>query len=738
MSASGGAAQTDRVETWMSSKSSTFGNQVFLEVLSTLAAGLVAALGGLWISGLRWMDIQGIWGQADLLVAYASAKSIAQNGWLSVNEYLGFPFVQDWSHFPAASPLSIIEMKGLLAIGASPIATVNLMFLLSFPFIAICTYVSLRYLGALRIVSFPLALAFALLPWHFARLEHLQLANYWIIPLGVVWLAYSVAIPRANTDVTSLSWPSRAFLIALVCGVLVGLSDPYIAVFFLILGGFGFVFRLSRSVFRQHLLRRTIALAAPLLTFGLQLVITKSLADGPSVGVGFVRPLFNQLYYGGYWFSLFIDQSTSPLSALFPNSALRTFLLEHADMESNASYNLALAFASVVCVLVILASLFSAGKIWRDSGTFEAVKIWSALWLVSVACFVMTGFGVVFGVMVTTQIRAWGRMSIVTGGIAVVILALVLTTLWNRTSFARHKRSRLFGKLAISSFLVVLLLDAFGRPSPIPVDTSTVPDLAMMISRAEKDLPDDCSVMNLPLTGFPEGGGAGEMGVYDAVLPYLASDGWRFSFGMVQNQVGAEWRKKLAEDPRILVEQVRSLGFCALLLDADGFTDSGKLKLTLDQELGMPVAAAANRWFVYDLGDSPTNSRSNALLGPQILFGSGFVVEVDPANQPSARRIAKSSASIFVTNPIDEKIQTTARLILDASACTRPVAVSLAGAPGFLRKLEVPAGNRLAFAQQFEIDGMSAQVIEIESQPTACHLADGNKTGVEVSELSVD
>jgi hypothetical protein len=628
-------------------------------------------------------------------------------------------------------------MKVLLAAGASPIATVNLVFILSFPLISIFTYLALRYLGALRAVAVVLALSFALLPWHFARLEHLQLANYWIIPLGIVWLTYVVAIPRARQATENFPRLLRPFPVALICGLLVGLSDPYIAVFFVIIGLTGFLFRLRKSNSRREIFTRFVTLAAPIMMFSLQLVVTKMMSVGPAVGTGFARPLFNQLYYGGYWFSLFIDQSTSPVAQLFPNSTLKAFLLEHADMESNASYNLALALASALCALVLLYAILNPRTTKSSSDNDEALRIWSGLWLISVACFVMTGFGIIFGVLVTTQIRAWGRISIVCAGIALVVLALLLTTLWKRIACARSWPRRLASKSLILGFLAVLLLDSFGRPNPIPVETDTTLSLAAMVAQAKSRLPEDCAVMNLPLTGFPEGGPQGAMKPYDAFLPYLVSDGWRFSFGLVQNQVGAEWRKKLSAEPVVLVDEVRSLGFCALLLDSAGYTEPEKMGLELEGLLGRPVASAKNRWFLYTLGKVPLSDLGAGLVGPEILFGDGFAVETDPANKPSTRRIVSSRASIYVTNPSDKAVSVEARFTLDASKCVQSVGAVVTDGSSSQQEFEIPPRAIRQVSYNVNIDPMGSRELVITSEPTACESSDGSLSGTTVSGLTV-
>src|SRR5205814_2219326 len=116
----------------------------------------------------------------------------------------------------------LVLLRVLGALTGDPAATVNLLFVLSFPLVAVAALLVLRRLRVSALPAAVGALLYAFLPYHFYRGEnHLFLSGYYTVPLAV-YLALGLLDGRADDHRSR-----RQMLLRFAGCVLVGSGGAY-------------------------------------------------------------------------------------------------------------------------------------------------------------------------------------------------------------------------------------------------------------------------------------------------------------------------------------------------------------------------------------------------------------------------------------------------------------------------------------------------------------------------------
>src|SRR5215212_3758767 len=171
-------------------------------------------------------------------------KGILRHGWWLENPDLGAPSGQKLYDFPvlAHDGLHLVLIKLLGAFSSDPVFVANLFFLLSFPLVALTSFLVLRQLGISAAAALGCSVIYALAPYHFLRdHQHLNLAAYYSVPVGS-FLVLSILsgkllfARRRNPGARVLAWASRSSLITLIlCLFVASASSTYYAVFAILL-----------------------------------------------------------------------------------------------------------------------------------------------------------------------------------------------------------------------------------------------------------------------------------------------------------------------------------------------------------------------------------------------------------------------------------------------------------------------------------------------------------------------
>jgi len=105
-------------------------------------------------------------------------------------------------------------------------------------------------------------------------------------------------------------------------------------------------------------------------------------------------------------------------------------------------------------------------------------------------------------------------------------------------------------------------------------------------------LPEGSMIFQLPYVAFPGAGRTMPNGVgdYDHLVPYIYSDGLKWSFGAMNGRETAAWQSKTATLPAPqMVQELKDTGFAAIYVDQVAYADNGKQIVTdLAKVLGPP------------------------------------------------------------------------------------------------------------------------------------------------------
>jgi len=240
--------------------------------------------------------------------------------------------------------------------------------------------------------------------------------------------------------------------------------------------------------------------------------------------------------------------------------------------------------------------------------------LFGAMFLVMLLVGARGGFGFLLALAGFTDIRSWGRTSLVIGLLGLGALALAATA-------AGRRIGRPVVAVLTAALVVLGLFDQVPR-EPIPARAVGVAEVRIeraLVYEMEQALPVGAMVYQIPYGRFPEGGPRGAMIDYDQLRPYVLGRGrLRWSAGGLRGR-SADWQELWAPQPApVLLRAVAAGGFAALWVDVRAFgVDASQ---GLFEELTALIGASPRRsqdgmlaW--YDL--RPFAARTRAELGPQ-------------------------------------------------------------------------------------------------------------------------
>lgn len=689
-------------------------------LISVVAAIRVFGLPVDRLSALWSPSVQGEWITGDLNFAYGGAKTIALTGWLGQNDFLGFPFSQDYSHFPNTDLLNLLELKFLLALGFDPIATTNLNFVISFPLVAFAAFYALRFIGVSRLISWILSVSFALLPWHYLRITHQPLANYWILGASLVWLAIVIGL-RSPTFFARHKYLLLG--LGVILGIAQGLHSSYYAVFWLILAGTFGVLRFRKTDSPLALWQRSLVFVATPIAMVAMIKIIASGRYIPAIVDTTARTIDQQYNYAGHLASLFVIDGNSllagnPINGLLSNALSNPY---PTGLGEGIAHLSALAVLGIVLAFLLVLFLLSGSTLSsaRACRPFARVsRPWLGIFILAILFFTATGFGLLFGALATTQVRAWGRLTIVIVLIAFVILGLAATALMRNR--IKNRRMSLLLKFGTVGILVLLLLDGLTFRGQIYADTTLMPQLRSYTARADALLGPSCPILNLPRVSFPENVSETETSTYDQYLPFLASANRAYSFGQFEGQLGALWQQSLSSDPTTLTATAKALGFCGIEVDQAALKDPGSVIAGLTSVLGTPIATAADRWSLFSLERiAGTFADGDPRRAADVRFVKGFTGAGTTGLHEATAFLPGNSGTLRIGNPSDSATRVSGDITFGLPGCAPDASIVVTSAAGESR-LELKSGQETELPLDLAMNPQEIKTFALTGSPTVC------------------
>jgi hypothetical protein len=184
---------------------------------------------------------------------------------------------------------------------------------------------------------------------------------------------------------------------------------------------------------------------------------------------------------------------------------------------------------------------------------------------------------------------------------------------------------------AVAALTLVAVVDQTSpwyRPDP-GVAVATQKDMSDFTSKIRDDMPSQSLIYQYPDVSFPLSlTDTAPASAYDGFLPYLYSEGLRWSYGGLQGDPKSDWQSSLGQRP--FAQQaplLQAAGFTGLVIDTTALTSNPAALASAHAVLGKPDATSGSgRWEFYRLdGTDPTciagtDDLADVALAPPILY----------------------------------------------------------------------------------------------------------------------
>jgi len=504
----------------------------------------------------------------DGLFILATIKKVIEGAWIYINGRLGFPFCGNSYAYPIPDSGSLLLLKVLGKLFGSPQAAMNMFFLLGFPVTFICSYVFLRVVGLSRSFSAVAGILFAFLPFHFQRLNHLFFTWYFVVPIffyfGYNLFFYSTGFLRAEWSI------SKAVLSAVVLFVSASFGVYYAFFGCLLLfasAAAGAIRNNTSRCFMAGLAVIAVVVCGVLVNTAPNII--HKMASEHKNNVASRGPAESEVY-GLKLIQLLLPREGHRVRIV--DKAARRYARKFPLVNENATS--ALGVIGAAGLLLLLGTAFAA----LSGGKVDARLVFLSLITLFLILFAtIGGFSSLFAFMITSQLRAWNRISVFIGFGAISVFFLILQTYLQKHFLEAQARRAMLPVAVCLCFLGV-----FDQTSPASVSSASAlranfdSDHAF-VKGIEAIVPGDSAIYQLPYVPFPEAPTPYQLPEYALFAGFLHSTSLRWSYGGIKREEGDSFLKALSMQPlEGQVAEISRLGFAGIYVDRRGFEDHGR------------------------------------------------------------------------------------------------------------------------------------------------------------------
>ena len=535
-------------------------------LLGSLLTVTLALLNLFGTKGLTSLNLgKAIYFGEDSTLSLAIIKRISE-GWIYNNPRLGYPFGSSIFDYPIPDTASLLFYKLLTLLSFDTTTVLNVYFFISFPLTFVITLAVLRRLQFSLYISSLVSFLFTLLPFHFERFEigHVFYTWYFIIP--IITLMASELAGVTPTKIFNIN--SRSGLIRLItASIVIGCFGVYYSFF-------GIILLLSAGIFSTKKLEyiklkpTAIAISTVSLTVFLNLLpnILFKISNTSNSLVAARSPVESEVY--GLKFIQFILPNYEHRIEYFrkiANSYGSSFPLINENMMSSLGI---LGSLGLIYLLYISWQLFAGNKGIANATRFFTFSFWTLFLFATIG-----GFGAVFAIVISPQIRGWNRIGIFISFLALLSFATLLNVIKER-----FRVSRYLTPIFAATLMVLGIADVMPKACQVCI-TGNANYSAMQssfIKKIEASLPSHAAVYQYPYTQFPEVPKTNTMDSYSQLEGFIFSKKLRWSSGGMKGREGDSYHASLAaQSVDFQYPVLRELGFSAVYIDVRGYKDSG-------------------------------------------------------------------------------------------------------------------------------------------------------------------
>ena len=462
---------------------------------------------------------------------------------------LGAPFEGNWNDYPVSEDFLFATM-GYMARIVGLGAALNLGFLLVVLLNGCAFYGATRMLKYDRLLSLPLAFAYALPAFAYYRnIMHLTVLVAWTFPLVLALILKAFQAEKTDTS------GRKHFVIACLVGLLCGMTFVYNAWMITHLTALAALVALMR---KQKNAAKLLCLGVVAIFAGVLLTNLDTafywLQHGTPKDV-ILRPLFDGEREAIRLPSLFFPAEHN-IQAIVNWTQKHYYKAEFPLGEDASAYLGIIGIAGLVAMFGV-----TFWNLWKKRPLRPHLFFWQTLWV-----FV---YGIAGGVNLLLFIAGFNFFR-ATNRYSIVILALALLFLARLMTRVHLGKWRIPLAMAI---LGVVLVDQI-RPAITAQEIQGGHNLIVAhenyFSALEKALPAGAMIFEMPVTQFPENPlpYAGKWRDYEGLIPYIHTKDLRFSYGSNKGRGQEMWQFALMQQPvDKIVQQLSQYGFDAILID---------------------------------------------------------------------------------------------------------------------------------------------------------------------------
>ncbi len=539
----------------------------------------------------------------DSLLILPMVKVTAEHGFGAHwrNERMGAPGVQELYDFPVIDHLHFLIIAILSHVVSHVVLLYNVYFLLTFPLTVLTAMLVFRQLGLTLPAAAVGGILYSFLPYHYQRWEnHYFLAAYWVVPLS---LLPAFAITRGELLFFRQSaegkFQFRFFQRRTIGWLLLTLATASAGAYyaFFACGIIAFSGLYGWAVSRNW---RAMVSAGGVIAMIVAFGLLNHLPTYIFQATHGQHPVTDRYAEEADHYGLKIAHMVLPIEdhnlrllndvKWRYNSALRPSETENRS-ASLGLIGTAGLFGLVAVTLLPIRSPWPIGPL-------------AGMTLFTVLLATIGGFGSIFNLLVTPQIRAYNRISVF------IAFFALFAFMWAFDRFLLTRTGERAKRLRYPAWAVVLLI-GFLDQTPFSWFKSgiirTIGEQgerfhadARFFGDVERQMSGASRVFCLPYCPFPESAAVHRMPAYEHARGYIHTDGLSVSFGAIKGREADTWQREVvSRPPDEMLRRIVFAGFDGLFVDQRGFaiTPEGN---------GATVLMATLQQLYADLAGQPT------------------------------------------------------------------------------------------------------------------------------------
>lgn len=653
-------------------------------------------------------------------------KGMIEHGWYLHNISVGMPYGLKMYDYPSADSLHYILIKIISLFHPSYAWAVNVYYLATFPLTAISALFVFRKFNISYPSSIVGSLLYTFLPYHFMRGEnHLFLASYYMIPLIVMvilWIyldddpLFFKYIQGGKNLKLYLS--PKAWVCIIIC-LITASAGVYYAFFACI---FLLVIGISACISHNDAHRLVAAcILIAIISFGVIGNMAPNLLyeyqNGKNMLVAQRYPLETETY------GLKISQLLLPISG--HRVPLLSRLKNIYNMQAplvNENDTASLGVIGSLGFLLLLGWPFyrlSSKSIPYNQKISDMVNSLSILNLSALLYGTIGGFGVLFSLIVSSEIRALNRISVYIAFFSIISLFSFLEFLYIK--YCRSIRWKSLYILILGIILIVGVLDQTNNSFILSYKNTENEYLndEHFVNEIESSVPKGAMIFQLPYVPFPENPPVYKMTDYDLFKGYLHSNTLKWSYGTMKGRDGDLWQQKVTALPTDkMLEELSFAGFSGIYLDSYGYSDMGiNMEANLSKILNtQPIVSDNKRLLFFNMlnynktlknnfTDEQWISKKDEVLYPLFLTWSGGFSSLE-GTEANNWRWCSSNGELIIDNPsantkiIDLQMlfktgySNYSNLIINSTLLQNKIRINSMGS-SFIKNIMIPPGAHI-------------------------------------------